>query len=90
MTEVYEFSAGRGPDVRPGVDRDTGPAYEAGADGFVPRQYTDDVMREGKNIGLNKAIECESFYAVCHGTPSAICSIKYLGLMRLPRCMMDG
>ncbi|NNA46774.1 filamentous hemagglutinin N-terminal domain-containing protein [Pseudomonas lactis] len=69
MTEVYEFSAGRGPDVRPGVDRDTGPAYEAGADGFVPRQYTDDVMREGKNIGLNKAIECESFYAVCHGTP---------------------
>lgn len=69
LTEVYEYSAGRGPDVRPGVDRDTGPAYEAGADGFVPRQYTDGVMREGKNIGLNKAVGCDSFYAVCHGTP---------------------
>ncbi len=69
MTEVYEFSAGRGPDVRPGVDRDGGAKYEPLDGGYVPQIDEDGVIREGKNIGLNRTTDCDSFYSVCHGTP---------------------
>jgi filamentous hemagglutinin len=51
------------------VDRQEGAQYAAGSDKFVPMELADGVMREGKNIGLNKIDGCASFYAVCHGTP---------------------
>ncbi|MBF7145014.1 hypothetical protein HBH25_22535 [Pseudomonas sp. hsmgli-8] len=69
LTEVYEYSAGRGPDARPGVDRDSGPQYEPLKDGYVPQINEGGVLREGKNIGLNLVEGCDKFYSVCHGTP---------------------
>lgn len=73
LSEIYEYSAGRGPDVRPGVDReqsDFAPLEE----NFVPRVSDNGYVREGKNIGLNLPIdspECQSFYSICHGTPAS-------------------
>lgn len=69
LTEVYEYSAGRGPDVRPGVDRDGGAKYDPLSGGYVPQVDEGGVIREGKNIGLNRTTDCGSFYSVCHGTP---------------------
>ncbi|WP_262377633.1 DUF637 domain-containing protein, partial [Pseudomonas poae] len=69
MTEVYEYSAGRGPDVRSGVDRDGGAKYDPLEGGYVPQIDDGGIIREGKNIGLNRTTACDSFYSVCHGTP---------------------
>jgi filamentous hemagglutinin len=69
MTEAYEYSAGRGPDARPGVDRDLGPQYAPLEGGYVPQINEGSILREGKNIGLNLVEGCDSFYSVCHGTP---------------------
>ncbi|WP_043312753.1 hemagglutinin repeat-containing protein, partial [Pseudomonas sp. PI1] len=67
LMELYQYSVGRSPDVRPGVDRPTGSAFDSDA-GFVPMVLD----REGKNIGLNLPLDdlaCSSFYSICHGTP---------------------
>ncbi|WP_413817397.1 hemagglutinin repeat-containing protein [Pseudomonas sp. P8_241] len=69
LMEIYQYSAGRAPDVQSGVDRQGGAQYAAGLDKFVPMELVDGVMREGNNIGLNRIDDCASFYAVCHGTP---------------------
>ena len=69
MSEVYEYSVGRGPDVRPGVDRPEGPKFNQLEGGLVPVVSIDGVIREGKNIGLNRIENCGAFYSVCHGTP---------------------
>lgn len=69
LMEIYHYSAGRAPDVQSGVDRQEGAQYAAGSDKFVPMELLDGVMREGKNIGLNRIDDCASFYAVSHGTP---------------------
>ncbi|VVP60656.1 hypothetical protein [Pseudomonas fluorescens] len=79
LMEIYQYSAGRDPDVRSGIDRQTGPKYDAGPDKFVPTELLGDVMREGKNIGLNKTADCASFYSVCHGTPISNILNKALG-----------
>ncbi len=69
MTEVYEYSVGRGPDVRSGVDRGVETEYTPLEGGYVPQIAEGGIIREGKNIGLNSTINCDSFYSVCHGTP---------------------
>ncbi|WP_347904657.1 filamentous hemagglutinin N-terminal domain-containing protein [Pseudomonas purpurea] len=66
LGEFYEYSTGRGPDIRPGVDRAGGAEFTELLGGLVPREWIDGVLREGKNIGLNKV--CEAMLAVCHGT----------------------
>jgi len=48
LMEIYQYSAGREPDVRSGVDRQAGAQYIPGPDKFVPMELTDGVMREGK------------------------------------------
>ena len=68
LTEIYQYSAGRGPDTRPGVDRVKGPEYEVLPDGFVPREVYNGVDRDGKNIGLNLTEGC-GIFSICHGTP---------------------
>ncbi|WP_139411137.1 hypothetical protein [Aeromonas veronii] len=35
----------------------------------MPVVSIDGVIREGKNIGLNRIENCGAFYSVCHGTP---------------------
>ncbi|KSW25401.1 hypothetical protein AOX63_17070 [Pseudomonas sp. ADP] len=69
LMELYQYSVGRAPDVRPGVDREN-PKFESLDGGFVPQVYFDGGMREGKNIGLNwPTLEaCSAVYSVCHGT----------------------
>ncbi|MFZ6045085.1 DUF637 domain-containing protein [Pseudomonas sp. CR3202] len=67
LMELYQYSVGRGPDIRPGVDREGGEKFEALEGGLVPLALKDGIVREGKNIGLNQS--CESFLAICHGTP---------------------
>ncbi|MDO9617105.1 MAG: hemagglutinin repeat-containing protein, partial [Pseudomonas sp.] len=70
MMELYQYSVGRAPDARPGVDRPDGANFDSSA-GVVPRVTVDGVVREGKNIGLNLPLDvdvCKSFYSVCHGT----------------------
>ncbi len=69
MMELYQYSVGREPDARPGVDRPEGAEFTPLDDGFIPRVTADGVIREGKNIGLNRVDGCGSFYSVCHGTP---------------------
>jgi len=69
MMELYQYSVGREPDARPGVDRPEGAEFTPLDDGFIPRVTADGVIREGKNIGLNRVEGCGSFYSVCHGTP---------------------
>ena len=68
LMEIFQYSVGREPDTRSGVDRQTGAEYEIGPDKFVPRELVGGVMREGKNIGLNNVKGCSGFYALCHGT----------------------
>ncbi len=70
MSEIYEFSTGRGPDVRPGVDRPEGPVVNKLTGGLVPGVLVDGGLREGKNIGLNldDLATCGKLYSVCHGT----------------------
>jgi filamentous hemagglutinin len=68
MMELYQYSVGREPDIRPGVDR-TGPdgaVFDETLD-FVPQVIEDGIGREGKNIGFNRL--CFSDFAICHGTP---------------------
>ncbi|WP_337154432.1 filamentous hemagglutinin N-terminal domain-containing protein [Pseudomonas protegens] len=71
LMELYQYSAGRDPDVRPGVDREIGPKFTALEGGFVPQELKDGVIREGENIGLNEYLgdSCSSFYSICHGMP---------------------
>jgi filamentous hemagglutinin len=71
LMELYQYSAGRDPDVRPGVDREIGPKFTALEGGFVPQELKDGVIREGKNIGLNEYLgdSCSSFFSICHGMP---------------------
>ncbi|NTZ73800.1 hemagglutinin, partial [Pseudomonas protegens] len=71
LMEFYQYSAGRDPDVRPGVDREIGPKFTALEGGFVPQELKDGVIREGKNIGLNEYLgdSCNSFFSICHGMP---------------------
>ncbi|UXY52656.1 two-partner secretion domain-containing protein [Pseudomonas tohonis] len=70
LMELYHYSVGRDPDVRPGVDRPDGPRAIPLEDGTVPVVSMDGVLREGKNIGLNwpSADACQSAYSICHGT----------------------
>uniref|UniRef100_UPI00138DF126 hypothetical protein n=1 Tax=Halotalea alkalilenta TaxID=376489 RepID=UPI00138DF126 len=68
--EAYRYWVGREPDLRPGVDRPEGAEFlPTPEDGFfrVPTVSLEEVVREGKNIGLNKA--CASAFSICHGTP---------------------
>ena len=70
--EAYQYWVGRNADVRPGVDRDK-PNFDFDEEnGFfrVPREMVNGVMREGKNIGHNRA-GCTSILAICHGTPAS-------------------
>ncbi|BAQ78055.1 two-partner secretion domain-containing protein [Pseudomonas sp. St29] len=69
LMELYQYSAGREPDARPGVDRPGGPVFTPSEGGLVPQELKDGVIREGKNIGLNRELGCASFYSICHGTP---------------------
>jgi len=68
--EAYQYWAGRGADVRPGVDRET-PQFTFDDENVfyrVPREFIDGVLREGKNIGLNET-PCLSITQICHGMP---------------------
>ena len=68
--EAYQYWAGRGADVRPGVDR-SNPQFDSNEEGGlyrVPRETVDGVLREGKNIGLNEN-PCVSMTRICHGMP---------------------
>ncbi len=68
--EAYQYWVGRGADVRPGVDRESGPMYTPMQEGGlfrVPLETANGVFREGKNIGLGQI--CTSVIAICHGTP---------------------
>ncbi|TBV02118.1 DUF637 domain-containing protein, partial [Stutzerimonas kirkiae] len=70
MMELYQYSVGRGPDARPGVDRSDGARFDESS-GMVPRVPIDGALREGKNIGLNRLVGesgCAAFYSICHGT----------------------
>jgi filamentous hemagglutinin len=68
--EAYQYWVGRGADVRPGVDRGN-PEFKPISEGGlfrVPTVTVNDVIREGKNIGLNEN-PCLSFTGICQGTP---------------------
>jgi filamentous hemagglutinin len=67
--EAYQYWAGRGADVRPGVDREKPDFKFDEEDGLyrVPRVLVNGVLREGKNLGHNE--ECFSIFRICHGTP---------------------
>ncbi|MGC5700857.1 filamentous hemagglutinin N-terminal domain-containing protein [Pseudomonas sp. NFXW11] len=67
LMELYEYSAGREPDVRPGVKRPESNVFQELDGGFVPRVTVGGVVREGNNVGLNQA--CVSLLAICHGMP---------------------
>ncbi|MFZ6045087.1 filamentous hemagglutinin N-terminal domain-containing protein [Pseudomonas sp. CR3202] len=70
LMELYQYSVGREPDVRPGVDRPDGPRAIPLEDGTVPNVLMNGVSREGKNIGLNwpSLDACQNIYSICHGT----------------------
>ncbi|MEK1942675.1 MAG: filamentous hemagglutinin N-terminal domain-containing protein [Pseudomonas sp.] len=82
MMELYQYSVGRGADIRPGVERSAGAKFTPLEGGFVPQVVRDGLAREGKNIGMNwPAIEaCSSWYAICHGTPISDAVNKLPGL----------
>jgi filamentous hemagglutinin len=67
--EAYQYGAGRGADVRPGVDRENPKFDYVEEDGLyrVPRVLVNGVLREGKNLGHNR--DCFSIFSICHGTP---------------------
>ncbi|WP_428647334.1 hemagglutinin repeat-containing protein, partial [Pseudomonas sp.] len=69
LMEIYQYSAGREPDVRSGVDREGGAKFIALEGGYVPKEVVGTSEREGINIGLNRVKGCESIFAICHGTP---------------------
>jgi len=71
LMELYQYSVGREPDARPGVDRPDGSAFDESL-GYVPRVWVDGEWREGKNIGFNRLIGesgCQYFFSICHGSP---------------------
>lgn len=70
LMELYQYSVGRDPDIRPGVERPEGSAFDDEL-GYVPQVLVDGKWREGKNIGFNIGLsepECNNFYSICHGT----------------------
>ncbi|MCY1547295.1 hypothetical protein D9M68_833430 [compost metagenome] len=70
LMELYKYSVGRGPDVRPGVDRPGGSNFDDSS-GVVPQVNVGGYLQEGKNIGLNLPLTdsaCSGFYSICHGT----------------------
>ncbi len=71
LAELFKYSAGRDPDIKPGVDRPDGAKFESLDGHFVPHITAGDILVEGKNIGSNwPSIEaCSSWYSICHGTP---------------------
>lgn len=70
LMELYQYSVGRDPEIRPGIDRPDGPRAIPLEDGTVPNVLMGEVVLEGKNIGLNwPSLEaCQAVYSVCHGT----------------------
>ncbi|MGY4532116.1 filamentous hemagglutinin family protein [Pseudomonas sp. TE3786] len=71
LAELYKYSVGRGPDIRPGVERPEGPRFTPLEGNFVPRVIVDGAYVEGNNLGINwpRIDVCSTFYAICHGTP---------------------
>ncbi|WP_414159143.1 hypothetical protein ACMGG8_02840 [Pseudomonas sp. BNK-45] len=67
LMELYQYSAGREPDVRPGVERPGSNVFQELDGGFVPRVTVGGIEREGNNVGLNEV--CTSLLAICHGMP---------------------
>lgn len=70
LMEVYQYSVGREPDVRSGVDRPDGSNFDDSS-GVVPQVNISGYLQEGKNIGLNLPLTdsaCAGFYSICHGT----------------------
>ena len=68
--EAYQYQAGRGADVRPGVDRADPVVDKLDNEGGLYRMtrvMVNGVLREGKNIGHNE--QCMSIVSICHGTP---------------------
>lgn len=69
--ELYQYSVGRDPDIRPGADRPGGSAFDERLD-YVPRVLLNGIWREGENIGFNKLsgeAGCKSVLSVCYGLP---------------------
>jgi filamentous hemagglutinin len=68
--EAYQYWAGRGADVRPGVDRENPEFKQASENGLfrVPRDTVKWVLREGNKVGLNQN-PCISVAKICHGMP---------------------
>ncbi|WP_145928394.1 hypothetical protein [Pseudomonas sp. TCU-HL1] len=67
--ELYQYSVGREPDVRPGVDRPSGSNFDDSS-GVVPQVNINGYLQEGKNIGINLPLNdsaCAGFYSICHG-----------------------
>uniref|UniRef100_UPI004062BE8A DUF637 domain-containing protein n=1 Tax=Metapseudomonas boanensis TaxID=2822138 RepID=UPI004062BE8A len=70
LMELYQYSVGRGPDVRPGVDRPDGSNFDDSS-GVVPQVNVGGYLHEGKNIGLNLPLTdsaCSGIYSICHGS----------------------
>ena len=65
--ELYQYWAGREPNIRPGVERPDKPEFVPLDEGLVPRVEENGQWREGINIGHNTG-GC-TFYEICHGTP---------------------
>lgn len=70
LMELYQYSVGRDPDIRSGVERPGGSAFDDEL-GYVPQVLIDGKWREGKNIGLNRLrgqTGCKSVFSICHGS----------------------